>query len=88
MLLREPPVHLARCKQQKCLYKAHHRMVKLCLSQQWDGVEALEEEVNVVVTGVAVEAGAKANRVKNPERVCQKGRAHSINATEETRFTV
>ena len=82
MLLREPPVHLARCKQ-KCLYKAHHRMVRLYLSQQWHGVEALEEEVSMVVTGVAVEAGAKANRVKNPKRVCQTDHAHNTNAMEE-----
>ena len=87
MLLKEPPVHLARCKQQRCPYKAHHKMVKQYLSQQWDGVEVPEEEVNVADTGVAVEAGARANKVKNPQKVCQKDHAHNINAMEEKRFT-
>ena len=56
------------------------------LSQQWDEVEVPEVEHIEVVTGVAVEAGAKANRVKNPKRVCQTDHAHNINAMEEKRF--
>ena len=70
-----------RWQQSRLPVLAQPRKERQHLSQQWDEVEAPEEEFSAVAIEAAVEAGAKANR--KPVRVCQKDHALNTSVMEE-----